>query len=320
MREQGTLIYFREKMHRRNVTHDVKHFEDCEQFFLSVGKCFVIEALLQFFGMDNTSQKPKTNISIHALLPMADLKKQFLNAIDKFLDTHIFLLSNDEATYDGIHSYSLNLIISYMILADFKDAVSSGNGEYLATLHKQLLVHFFSVPGFNTYAIEMLISIVQNEILLSQAEAHKNKWASTANWKGGPGKNIEIDLLQENRNRDIKSLIKHMGANKTDSAINRISKASGGMRNIIDAFDHQVDRHPRSSSHSHMSSSEDEEKIMADLRVVRPFRHTAGRSHGSFSGILSDPLNDFNQEEFDKWLAKHKKNIVMHFPVESNEE
>lgn len=92
------------------------------------------------------------------------------------------------------------------------------------------------------------------------------------------------------------------------------------MRNIIDAFDHQVDRHPRSSSHSHMSSSEDEEKIMADLRVVRPFRHTAGRSHGSFSGILSDPLNDFNQEEFDKWLAKHKKNIVMHFPVESNEE
>ena len=65
VREQGTLVYFREKMNRRNVTHDVKHYEDCEQYFLSVGKCFVIEALMEFFGMDSTNQLPKMNISIH---------------------------------------------------------------------------------------------------------------------------------------------------------------------------------------------------------------------------------------------------------------
>ena len=43
-------------------------------------------------------------------------------------------------------------------------------------------------------------------------------WASTANWRGGPGKNVEIDILQENRNCDIKKEIKVMGANKTDKA------------------------------------------------------------------------------------------------------
>ena len=45
-------------------------------------------------------------------------------------------------------------------------------------------------------------------------------WASTANWKEeGAGKNIEIDLLQESRNKDIKKSIKTMGANKSDLAI-----------------------------------------------------------------------------------------------------
>ena len=35
------------------------------------------------------------------------------------------------------------------------------------------------------------------------------------NWKGGPGKNMEADLMQENRNNDHKAAIKAMGANKT---------------------------------------------------------------------------------------------------------
>ena len=57
-REKGTIRYFREKLNRRNVTADVKHFEDCEQLFMSIGKCFVVEALLEFFQMADTMQKP----------------------------------------------------------------------------------------------------------------------------------------------------------------------------------------------------------------------------------------------------------------------
>ena len=50
----------------------------------------------------------------------------------------------------------------------------------------------------------MLINVVQNEILLAEAEAHQCLWASTANWKGGPG---------ENRNKDAKKSIKAKGPN-----------------------------------------------------------------------------------------------------------
>ena len=41
-REQGTLRYYREKLQRRNVTKDVKHFEECEQLFISVGRSYTV--------------------------------------------------------------------------------------------------------------------------------------------------------------------------------------------------------------------------------------------------------------------------------------
>ena len=79
------------------------------------------------------------------------------------------------------------------------------------------------MPGFNQYAIEMLISTIQNEVFFSEAEANQCIWASTANWKGGASKNIEIDLLQEVRNKSIKKSIHTMGPNKTDKAIENAS-------------------------------------------------------------------------------------------------
>ena len=65
-------------------------------------------------------------------------------------------------------------------------------------------------------------------VFLIDAEAHNCVWASTANWTGGPGRNVEIDLLQENRNKDLKKQIKAMAANKTNKAIDRSIRASGG--------------------------------------------------------------------------------------------
>ena len=163
-----------------------------------------------------------------------------------------------------------------MVLLDCKDAVASGNGEHLALVQKQMLLYFSSVSGYNSYAIEMLISTIQNAVLLSPAEAHQCKWAELANWKGGRNKNIEIDILQENRNKDIKGLIHLMGSNKTEKAIERASRAAGGVRKIVDVFEDQASIKTKSSTHSHKSSTEDENKILADLPKVKPFSQTPG--------------------------------------------
>ena len=237
VRERGTLAYFREKLQRRNVSIDVKHYEDCEQFFISVGKCYLTEALLQFFELDDTAEEPASfNVSNE------ELGDKYASLIDKFVAKYFLPGSNvmegDHVMEDdGVMSYAVHVIKFYLIITDVKDAVSTGNGDYLATLHKQLLVNFFSTSGFNAYAIEMLVNIIQNEVLLSEAEAHQCKLAAVANWHGGCDRNMEIDLFQEIRNKGMKGIIQSMGANKTEKAIGRASKASSGVRRIVEAFD-----------------------------------------------------------------------------------
>ena len=140
---RGTLRFFREKLNRRNVTVDAKHYENCEQLFVSVGFCFVVEALLEFFQMSDTKQKPTANgpYSIQRLTE-AYQKSYVNNILDKFLDEYVFI-DSDDVSEDGVWCYGVNIIRSFLVLADIKDAVATGNGEYLSILRKQLLVHFF---------------------------------------------------------------------------------------------------------------------------------------------------------------------------------
>ena len=303
-REQGTLRYFREKLQRRNVTNDVKHYEDCEQLFLSIGKCFTVEALLEFFGMESKEDHIKRNRPPYYILEVDDNKKKYYDSVlDKFVDQFLINSPNDNdddnddddeesspTNNDFVTNYSLCLLKYYFIFLDFKAAVKEGNGETIAILHKQLVPHFKALPGFNNYAIEMLISVVQNSVFLSDAEAHQCIWASTVNWRGGARNNIEIDLLQENRNKSLKKSIKAMGANKTDNAIDRSSHAFGGEDKIAENFDVQIQRETQSSSHSHRTTAADEGIVMADLRVVKPFTSVPNTVHESFPDIHPNPL------------------------------
>ena len=91
-REKGTLRYFREKLQRRKVTVDVKHFEDCEQLFVSTGKCFVVEALIQFFNMESKDGQPTQNKPPYHILEFGDNKTLYYNTVlDKFLDEYLIV-------------------------------------------------------------------------------------------------------------------------------------------------------------------------------------------------------------------------------------
>ena len=297
---------------------------------MSVGKCFTIEALVNFFGMPNKDGRIMKNRPPYHILDVGDNKQTYYDAkLNEFIDGIHILPSpahadEDELSctddQDFVQNYSLCLLKYYFIMLDFKDAVREGNGEWLATLHKVILPYFKSLPGFNAYAIEMLISVVQNEVFLSETEAQQCMWASTANWKGGSGKNIEIDLLQENRNKDVKKSIKAMGANKTDLAIERSSKSCGGERYTVENFDNQVNRAVHSSSHGHRSSAADEDKVSTDLRELKPFTTEANRKHDSFEDIMADPLASLDLEDLDKWFQKHKRNLLLDAPLMHDED
>jgi len=89
-REMGTMRYFREKMQRRNVTQDVKHYEDCEQLFLSIGRCFAVEALIQFFNMVDQNGVPTKNRPPYYMLEVGNNKQVYYDSVlDKFMDQGI---------------------------------------------------------------------------------------------------------------------------------------------------------------------------------------------------------------------------------------
>ena len=115
--------------------------------------------------------------------------------------------------------------------------------------------------------------------------------------KEAEAKSIEIDLLQENRNKDVKGLIQLMGANKTEKAIDRVSRAAAGVRKIVVVFEDQALIKPKSSAHSHKASTEDEKKILAVLRKLKAFSETSG----SFHKIL---LWEFHLTHLKIWMKK----------------
>ena len=120
--------------------------------------------------------------------------RHYNTVLDTFLDEYLIVPTpivqrllckvkmhepNTSVYPEFVRNYSLCLLKYFFILIDFKDAVKEGNGERLATLHKYMLPHFKSTLGFNSYAIEMLINMIQNEVFLSEAEAHQCIWSAT---------------------------------------------------------------------------------------------------------------------------------------------
>ena len=174
-----------------------------------------------------------------------DKKLYFDTVMNKFVSEYIMpnqhapncdQPAEQQQPADLAREYSPCLFRLFFILVDLKGAVKIGDGDRLASLHKVLLKHFKSDAGHNSYAIEMFISILQNEVFLTEAQARQTRWASIANLRAGPN-NLEIDLLQENLNREVKKGIKGMGANKTPKAIERSSQAAGGTMKFVKAVD-----------------------------------------------------------------------------------
>ena len=218
--------------------------------------------------------------------------------------------ADDTALVDNLRNYSKNILQYFFMLEDYRDAVKEGDGKRMAQIHKDFLLYFKTDRSFNAYAIEMMVNIAQNEVLLSEQEAHRAIWSQTVNWKGGEGRNIEADLMQENRNNDHKSGIKTMGANKTKKAVERLTKASGGKRKIVENFDEISKVASQSTSHTHRSSERDELLIRQDLRRLRPFKKMPGRCHPSFPERHAHLLEKVDFVELHSWLKGHMQNIA----------
>ena len=127
-REIGTLKNFRERIMRYNVPTTVKNNPDAyEEFFVSVGRAYLVEAFLEFFGMENTESDgptknlPEQNASLEAK------KEHFDKVLGKFVDYHVFHLG--VTVDDKVQNYGLSLIELFIVLMQLNDTIHEGDGD-----------------------------------------------------------------------------------------------------------------------------------------------------------------------------------------------
>lgn len=89
----GTLKFFREKYNRRNVTPEkvTKSYEGSEQFLLSVGKAYILEAAMEFWGLQSVTDIPTKHVPLPGIIHMEkETKLEYFNrVVGAFVDEFV---------------------------------------------------------------------------------------------------------------------------------------------------------------------------------------------------------------------------------------
>ena len=313
-REIGTLKYFREWIMRYNVPTTVKNNPDAyEEFFVSVGRAYLVEAFLEFFGMENIESEPTKNLP-EQNASMEAKKEHFDKVLGKFVNYHVFHLG--VTIDDKVQNYGLSLIELFVVLMQFKDTVHEGDGDRNVINWKYLLWVFKANNNLSKYAIEGMYFLTLVKCMLTHQMSERVIWGRETNKKGKIGANMPNDLEMEHTIKSTKTLITSMGANKTEKAVLRSSMSVIGVSKSLSAYDESSNVIPPSTARTKKSAVRDERIMLGDLRLLKPFKCVPlHEPHPSFPGMLKSVREKINMGEFFCWLERHKRQLVRGLPV-----
>lgn len=152
---------------------------------------------------------------------------------------------------DDVYNYQTSLLQYGLLYLNFRDAVSEGDGSRIVRSWKFFLIYFWLSGNKSKYALEALYLLFQVQSLLTPRQAHRLMWNRSVNNRGGPGRNVPLDLDLEHDNRYVKEACKKLGRNLTSCAVERISHSTKIARELIEKFDTETKIRARSGKHSH---------------------------------------------------------------------
>lgn len=127
---------------------------------------------------------------------------------------------------DELYNYSLQLCHWYLQLLEVSDTTKEGDMNRLILNCKYNLPFFYSHSKLSKYLVENIDFVLKCEYLLSPLQRTRVLKGSFVNIHGGKGRNVESDLVQEHSVCNQKSLIKTLGANKSEKSHIESNKCS----------------------------------------------------------------------------------------------
>ena len=117
-----------------------------------------------------------------------------------------------------VFNYQCNLLNHGLLFANFRDAISEGDGERIIRCWKFLLLHFDADGNSSTkYTLEALFLQFQQQTLLSPRQAYLQKCNRSANRHSSLRKNVPFDLDLEQDNNHLKEAMLKLGPNVSAS-------------------------------------------------------------------------------------------------------
>ena len=101
-----------------------------------------------------------------------------------------------------------------------------------------------------------------------------------------------------------------MGANKTEKAIIRASKAIGKTSSIVNNFDKITDVKASSQEHSTAAITKDRDTILQVLNSNHIFKEIQGRKHETFAKLNTSIMTKVKENDMKEWIENQVSSFV----------
>ena len=109
--EVGTMKCAQQRWCRKKVSANVKKaYDPDKEFFLSFVRGYVIEGILEFFGMDDVNSTPTTNKPPDVFKSQQEMEKWVYNTLGQFVDEYVwrsFAGTKEEQVCVGRYRYTV---------------------------------------------------------------------------------------------------------------------------------------------------------------------------------------------------------------------
>lgn len=203
---------------------------------------------------------------------------------------------------NSISDYGCNLCHWALHLLHLNDMAKEGDFARTSLSLKANIPFFYGHSKLSKYFVECLDLLLKTEVTCSPRMQLRILEGSFTNKHGGVGANVETDLIMEHSIRNRKDLIKGLGANKTEKAIQRVTMAADTVVDVCKSFNTALKVQTRSGKHSTIIQTADEQKVKDTLRQLQPFQWQAGRDNCSFN-IPASPFTRVNMDDLKVDIA-----------------